>query len=225
LFGALRAQFGVLCPARAPTACDDPARDTSRARAAESRRARAAFMKPGLRACLALVLLATQARGAEQVVEFGSFGAVHVYSESPHPANVVLFVSGDGGWNQGVVDMAHDLTTMDALVAGIDITHYSKALDASADKCSYLAADVEALSEFIQKRYDYPRYQKPVQVGYSSGATLVYAALAQAPATTFKGAISLGFCPDLSLHKPLCRSGGLEFKPGPHGKGFLLEPA
>jgi type IV secretory pathway VirJ component len=37
-----------------------------------------------------------------------------------------------------------------------------------------------------------------VLVGYSSGATLVYAALANTPAVTFAGGISLGFCPDLA---------------------------
>ncbi len=39
---------------------------------------------------------------------------------------MILFVSGDGGWNQGVVDMARELAGMDALVAGIDIVHYLK---------------------------------------------------------------------------------------------------
>jgi len=61
-------------------------------------------------------------------------------------------------------------------------------------------------------------------VGYSSGATLVYAILAQAPPNTFAGAISMGFCPDLPLNKPLCKDYGLEWKPGPKGKGFSFLP-
>ncbi|NUM69045.1 virulence factor family protein, partial [candidate division KSB1 bacterium] len=61
--------------------------------------------------------------------------------------------------------------------------------------------------------------------GYSSGATLVYATLVQAPSTTFGGAISLGFCPDLPLSKPLCKGSGLEWQSGRKGKGFSFLPA
>lgn len=138
-------------------------------------------------------------------VRFGRFGSVALYGPERDAAHVVLFVSGDGGWNKGVVDMARALSTRDTLVAGIDITRYLKAMEASPGACSYPAADFEELSRFIQKRAGRPRYELPVLVGYSSGATLVYAILAQAPPGTFRGGISLGFCPDLPLRKPLCR--------------------
>jgi type IV secretory pathway VirJ component len=161
----------------------------------------------------------------EEQVRFGRFGMIHLYHKAPKPSRVVLFVSGDGGWNQGVVDMARELTGLDALVAGIDIRSYLKALEASTEKCSYPAEDFEGLSKFIQKRSDYSRYVTPLLVGYSSGATLVYAVLAQAPSTTFRGAISMGFCPDLPLIRPMCRGSGLEWARGPKGKGFSFLPA
>lgn len=172
-----------------------------------------------------LMLLACSAQATEQTVEFGRFGKVNLYWESPHPAHVVLFVSGDGGWNLGVVDMAHELAGLDALVVGIDITHYLRELEKSGEACSYPAADFEALSQFVQKKLEFPQYVAPVLVGYSSGATLVYAALIQAPPTTFRGAISLGFCPDLPMGKPMCRGSGLTWVPGPKGKGFSFQPA
>jgi type IV secretory pathway VirJ component len=50
-------------------------------------------------------------------------------------------------------------------------------------------------------------------VGYSSGATLVYATLAEAPDGLFKGALSLGFCPDLDLKKTVCKGSGIETAP------------
>jgi type IV secretory pathway VirJ component len=62
-------------------------------------------------------------------------------------------------------------------------------------------------------------------VGYSSGATLVYAVLAQAPPNTFLGAISLGFCPDLPLKRPLCKGYGLTWTKGPKDKGVSFLPA
>jgi type IV secretory pathway VirJ component len=150
----------------------------------------------------------------EDHMEFGSFGSLAVYSLSSQPSHVVLFVSGDGGWNLGVVEMARELASMDALVVGIDIVRYFKQLESQSEGCAYPAGDFEMLSKFVQKKMNYPRYVTPVLLGYSSGATLVYAVLAQAPPDTFQWAISMGFCPDLLLPKPLCRGSGLEWEIG-----------
>jgi type IV secretory pathway VirJ component len=160
----------------------------------------------------------------EETLHFGRFGNTTLYRQSDHPSHVVIFVSGDGGWNLGVVDMAKKLSTLNALVVGIDIVHYLKLLENSSEKCSYPASDFEALSKYVQKKLNFPRYIQPVLIGYSSGAALVYAVLAQAPANTFQGAVSLGFCPDLPLTKPLCRGSGLEWEKGPKGKGYIFLP-
>lgn len=164
------------------------------------------------------------ARAGETTLEFGRFGAVHVYAASERPRHVVLFASGDGGWNLGVVDMARALADQDALVAGVDVPAYLKRLGREDEACGYPAGDFEALGQWLEKRYQYPAYTAPVLVGYSSGATLVYAALAQAPPPTFRGAISLGFCPDLPLKKPFCRGEGLKSVPRADGKGFDFLP-
>jgi type IV secretory pathway VirJ component len=155
---------------------------------------------------------------------FGRFGSVAIYRLSPHPRNVVLFISGDGGWNLGVIDMAVQLSDLDSFVVGIDINHYRRAMAASHEKCSYSAADFEALSQYLQKKYGFPRYIPPVLVGYSSGATLAYALLVQAPRGTFEGAISMGFCPDLEMPKPLCRGYGLEWKMDARHKSYVFLP-
>jgi type IV secretory pathway VirJ component len=175
---------------------------------------------------LLIFLLSTISLGAaEPTLDYGHFGKVTLYQQTQKPSHVVLFVSGDGGWNLGVVDMARELSALDALVVGIDITHYLKELGSSQEKCSYPAADFEMLSKFIQKKMNFPLYVPPVLIGYSSGATLVYAILVQAPPNTFQGAMSLGFCPDLMLAKPMCKGNGLEWTKGPHGKGYIFLPA
>lgn len=161
----------------------------------------------------------------EETLDFGKFGPITLYYKQPRPAHVVLFVSGDGGWNLGVVDMARTLAGLDSLVVGIDIVKYLRGLERGEEKCLYPASDFEELSKFVQKRLKFTDYVTPVLVGYSSGATLVYATLVQAPATTFRGAISLGFCPDLLLTKPMCKGSGLEWTDGPKGKGYLFRPA
>ncbi len=155
----------------------------------------------------------------EDSMRFGRFGTIRLYYDSVKPEHGGLFVSGGGGWNLGVVDMARKLATLNSLVVGVDIVNYLNELRASSEKCVYPAADFEELAKYVQKRLDFPTYVTPVLVGYSSGATLVYAALVEAPSNTFRGGVSLGFCPDLALDKPLCRGSGLEWEPGPRGKG------
>jgi len=177
--------------------------------------------------CLCVAIFALPgdiARAEESTLTYGRFGTMTLYRQKPHPANVILFVSGDGGWNKGVVDMARQLAGLDALVAGIDITHYLKQLSASREPCGYPAADFENLSHFLQQHLGFPQYKVPVLIGYSSGATLVYAVLAQSPPGTFLGAVSLGFCPDLPLGKPFCKGSGLSMETGPRGHGITFLP-
>jgi type IV secretory pathway VirJ component len=170
------------------------------------------------------LLFGSSAFAAEESLVYGRFGKLTLYRNVPRPSHVVLFVSGDGGWNLGVIDMARSLTDLDALVIGIDITHYLKELGRSTEKCSYPAADFANLSKFIQKRLDFDRYHTPILVGYSSGATLAYTLLAQAPPNTFRGAISMGFCPDLPLQKPFCPGRGLVSVPAPKLHGYTFPP-
>jgi type IV secretory pathway VirJ component len=159
-----------------------------------------------------------------ETLAFGRFGEVAIYRPSQTPARVAIFFSGDGGWRKGVLEMASALAQQDTLVLGVDTPRYLKALDRSGD-CGYPAGELEALSQYVQKKLALPSYTVPVLVGYSSGATLAYAALAQAPTNTFRGAISLGFCPDLPLRQPFCGGHRLVSKRSPDGKRVLVEPA
>jgi type IV secretory pathway VirJ component len=168
------------------------------------------------------LLIAAPAASTEETFTFSLFGTVHVYAPPGTPAQVVLFVSGDGGWNLGVVPMARRLQSEGALVVGIDIRTFLASLERSG-ACAYPAGSLEELSRAVQLRRGLPEYQAPILVGYSSGATLVYAALAQAPPETFRGAISLGFCPDVSLRTPLCRGRGLVSRPKAKGMGVDLD--
>lgn len=181
-----------------------------------------------LTAAVVLFLIASHALAAgvqESTDSFGPFGTLHIYKSSAQPKHMTLFISGDGGWNLGVIDMARSLAELDSMVVGIDITHYIRQLNVSRDKCAYAAAHFEELSQYLQKKYKFPHYTLPVLAGYSSGATLVYATLAQSPPNTFAGGISMGFCPDLKTGKPLCKgSGTLTSTPDPRF-GFVYHPA
>jgi type IV secretory pathway VirJ component len=136
--------------------------------------------------------------------DFQELGPITVYQPSGAPKSVALFISGDGGWNLGVVDMARALAARGALVAGVDIRRAIRVPPLHERSCIYPAAQFEQLAHTLEARYSLPHYQYPLLVGYSSGATLAYALLLQAPAGTFAGALSLGFGPDLETPKPLC---------------------
>ena len=162
-----------------------------------------------------------EAVDARAAVDDGRFGTISIERGAGDPRDVVLFLSGDGGWNLGVVSMARRLTDKGAVVAGIDIRHYLAQLEKSTEKCVSPASDLEDLSRYLQAKLGLGHYLQPTLVGYSSGATLVYATLVEAPVGTFKGALSIGFCPDLDLKKPLCKGSGLGAAPRRDAKGQL----
>lgn len=152
------------------------------------------------------------------------FGKVYVYNRTTAPQNVVIMISGDGGWKFGVVGFSETFSDMNSLVIGVDILQYFKNLRTRTDDCYTIAADFVQLATEVEKRYDFPEYLPPVIMGYSSGATLVYGILSQARPGTFIGGISIGFCPDLELPKPLCEINGLTVKAEVPGKKYILQP-
>jgi type IV secretory pathway VirJ component len=148
----------------------------------------------------------------------GRFGSVAVYMPAGAPRSVAIFLSGDGGWELGVVNMALALRELGAVVIGVDIRQYFASLRHAAERpdapCQMIAADFETLSHNVQKQMGLSEYQVPVLVGYSSGATVVYATLVQSPPGTFSGALSLGFCADQDFAgAQLCPGAGLHYTP------------
>ncbi|HEU4601301.1 MAG TPA: AcvB/VirJ family lysyl-phosphatidylglycerol hydrolase [Steroidobacteraceae bacterium] len=167
-----------------------------------------------------------QAQAANPLtLSHGRFRDVSVYAPTTKPASrFVLMLSGDNGWDDDMTHMAQLLTARGALVAGIDTPQLFEDLAEDGDDCVFPDGDLENLGRYVQAFYRLPTYYAPILVGYSSGATLAYASLAQAPAGTFAGAISLGFCTDLDLTKALCKAEKLNHH-ARKGGGFDLLPA
>ena len=145
----------------------------------------------------------------EEVFELEPLGTIHVLVPTDQIKSVALFVGGDGGWNTGVTDMAQLLANEGALVAAVDIVPYLKSVDNGSSVCASPADDFAKLTQAVAERYALTGLLPPTLVGYSSGATLVYTLLAQAPTGTFHGALSLGFCSTLEIHRPLCSTRNL----------------
>jgi type IV secretory pathway VirJ component len=167
------------------------------------------------------VPLALPAAIGERTLSYGPpFGEVAIFAPEGQPRSLVLFLSGDGGWNLGVISMARHLADEGAIVAGLDVRHYLADIAAHPGTCRYMAADFEDLSHRLQRELKIDAYLVPLLYGYSSGATIVYAILVQSPPGTFGGAVSMGFCPDQKFGGvPLCAGigAGLHYEPGEKG--------
>jgi type IV secretory pathway VirJ component len=153
----------------------------------------------------------------------GRFRDFPVYRPTGTPNGFVLLLSGDDGWAAAADGMARQLAQHGAMVAGIDWRQLKANLEADGDECLFPDGDLENLSHFVQAYFHTSTYLSPVLVGIYSGAAMAYAVLAQAPRNTFAAAMTLDFCPDLNLNKPLCKGSGLEFTHG--GRGLDLLPA
>jgi type IV secretory pathway VirJ component len=154
----------------------------------------------------------------------GRFKDLLVYSPAGVPKSFVLFLSGDEGWNSAADAMARQLVEQGAMVAAIDWARFKANLEADGDKCLFADGDLENLSHFVQAYFHTPTYLTPMLVGVSSGAAMAYSMLAQAPRNTFAAALTLGFCPNFNLQKPLCEGSGLKFARSTTGPGVDLLP-
>jgi type IV secretory pathway VirJ component len=144
----------------------------------------------------------------------GRLGEVaFVRPASPPTAFVFVFADAGAPADATVQALARD----GAGVVGVDLAAYRAALDASADGCHYVVGEIEALSHRLQREIGAGDYASPILVGVGEGATLVYAALAQAPHATIAGAVGVDPAPALRTKVPLCA--GAPATPAPDG-GF-----
>ena len=176
------------------------------------------------------------AKIVESTLDGGRFGLVHVLRPVVAPTNVALLFSGDGGWGDGVAGYARRLAREGFLVAGVDTTIYISSLAPTSDEpgsaaakppaCTFMAGDVEALSQHLQWAQKLPHYLRPVLFGYSAGASVVYTTLAQAPTGTFAGGVSLSFCKEMdTAGARLCRGAGLHSLQIEKSTEVTLQPA
>jgi len=145
---------------------------------------------------------------ATRILAMPGLGEVTVYAPQGEPRGLALFASGDGGWNLGVWDMAHTARELGYWVAGFSTPAYLRELESEPGKCSDATGLLDRIADLVRKEMKLPARFRPVLIGYSSGATIMYAALAQAGDTRYGGAMTLGFCPDLIIHRPWCEGAG-----------------
>ena len=168
-----------------------------------------------------LILSLLPAVAASDSFQFGRFGEVPVVRPTGEASKVALLLSGEDGIGARESRLAEALAAAGMLVIEVDTSHY---MLAGQKRRLYPAVDFEILSQIGQKELGLPAYRQPLLVGIGAGATLAYATLAEAPANTFAGALSVGFCPILPFNKPLNRGRALEWDRKWPGPGIRLLP-
>jgi type IV secretory pathway VirJ component len=154
-------------------------------------------------ALLALTFCAC-AVAAEDQPKYGMFGQLHLSRPVMKVDDVILLLSDRGGWSARAEDLAQTLARRGVLVVGIDLPAYLKRLEAIGDKCSYPAGHFEELAHWVERHEGIADYINPLLLGDGSGANFAYAVVAQAPAETFSGLITLGWDWNFRLAESVC---------------------
>jgi type IV secretory pathway VirJ component len=165
-------------------------------------------------------LACASANAAESTLSHGRFEAIRLRAPARTPEQFVMLLAGAADSN--VDRMAKQLSESGALVATIDTASLFANLERDGAECVSPDGDLENLSHYIQALQRLPAYHTPILVGDGIGAPFVYAMLAQAPKETFAGGISLHFCPELELRKPLCKDHRLSYTMRKSGGATLL---
>jgi type IV secretory pathway VirJ component len=160
--------------------------------------------------------------GAGEERDEGRFGRIQLFHGDDPPRALVFLFSDETGWTRALSRAAQALVDEGAAVVGVDLFDYERGLRRSDDGCHYLLSEIEDLSQRLQRELKSTRYRTPILAGVGAGGTLAYAALAQSPAATVRGAASVDPAPSLRTKVPLCE--GAPARPGPKGKGFRYGP-
>jgi type IV secretory pathway VirJ component len=148
----------------------------------------------------------------QEVISHGQFARIHLYRSASAERHLALLLSGDGGWDSDSDAIAQKLALHGTLVAGIDVREWLATLEQAAPSCAAPGAYLADLIHYLQAQYPIAA-PPPVLIGHSAGATLAYVALVQARPQTFAGVLTLSFCVDLDLRKPLCPAPALRVAP------------
>jgi type IV secretory pathway VirJ component len=121
----------------------------------------------------------------------GRYGDVTLTRPAGPMRGFVVLFSESSGWNASDQQAADALAQAGALVVGVDTARYAANLAAKEESCHHLVGDAEALSHQLERQMHSNRYFAPIVAGTQQGGILAEQILAQAPANTIAGALSL----------------------------------
>ncbi len=139
-----------------------------------------------------LAPLAAHAAGAPSTLAGGRYGDVAVTKPVGEMRGFVVLFSAGAHWASSDQASADALAQRGALVVGVDTTRYAENLAAiKTETCHKLYSDAEAISHQLERQVETSRFYAPIAIGSGTSALLAERILAQAPANTVAGAVSL----------------------------------
>jgi len=130
---------------------------------------------------------------APATVSGGRYGNVSVTKPAGAMQGfAVLFSAGDH-WAPSDQANADALAQHGAMVVGVDTARYAAnlAADKTEKSCHKLYGDAEAISHQLERQQASSQYFAPIAIGTGEGGLIAARLLAQAPANTVAGAVSL----------------------------------
>jgi len=137
-------------------------------------------------------LVSTAHADTATTVAGGRYGDVTVTKPTGEMRGFVVLFSEAGGWAASDQQAADALAHDGALVVGVDTPRYAAKLAAGKhESCHNLYSDAENIGHQLERQVQSSRYFSPIMAGTGEGALVAERALAQAPANTIGGAVSL----------------------------------
>lgn len=169
----------------------------------------------GPRCAIALVV-ALCCAGASRVyaIEGGRYGEVKIVEPQRQTRGFVIFFSDRDGLRAADGAAARAIASAGALVVEVNTPDYLNRLDKVDEKCHELVFDAEWLSRQLQRERGFRNYLTPIVAGVGEGATLAAMALAEAPASTIAGAVSLDPSATIASRRPICGTAYTESRAG-----------
>ena len=121
----------------------------------------------------------------------GRYGDVAVVWPTGELRGFVVLFSAGKGWKAADQQAAEALAREGALTVGVDTERYVAHISADPSPCQQLVGDAEAVSHQLERQLKSNRYFAPIMAGTGDGGTLALHVLAQAPANTVAGAVSI----------------------------------
>ncbi|HTH61888.1 MAG TPA: AcvB/VirJ family lysyl-phosphatidylglycerol hydrolase [Paraburkholderia sp.] len=136
---------------------------------------------------------ASASRNTPVTLPGGRYGKVAVTRPAGPMRGFAVLYSAGPHWSPSDQATADALAQHGAMVVGVDTAHYAANL--AADKtelaCHNLYGDAEAVSHQLERQQESSQYFAPIAIGTGEGGLIAARLLAQAPANTVAGAVSL----------------------------------
>lgn len=176
---------------------------------------------------LAQAIAAVSAPPPVSVISHGQFDKIQVLRPSGTIQQFVVLFTGGEQPSTGDRKMAATMVARGAMVALVPLPPFYQRImaDSTGSQCVYGGGSVENFARYVQAKDQLQTYIEPLLVGTGDAAAFVYGLLVQAPADTFTGALSVGFCPRLPVAMKMCVANELKSVATADGKAFDLGPA